>query len=360
MNRGLSVKINNISFSENNIKSEAINQIKKKISDPFLKKFTLQVLQNVLEHNYVNTDKYSKTFPLNKQTCNKNNNNNNFNVNFNQNNILSSSNHIQNLNNNVQNIKNNSKFAEQYSINYIKNSKFINNSEHKMIKKEYRQKYDYGTIYYEVYKTNDNKLIKKYYYDEIINLVDFVVETSFQIAAYYETIACTKCNSDNIKIIVPKILFCANVKNQEGNFPEKYVYFIEMEFVPMQITLQKIIDTFEMKPNFCGKIKNIIEYIDNCLKEHHIYHNDLNPENIGFSIDSDDKIKKLYLIDFGQAADTINSPTIQFGEIKYRCTCKRKRSNNCNNNLNNISNNKLNKCSICKLAVYREKKHNVL
>ncbi len=360
MNRGLSVKINNISFSENNIKSEAISQIKKKILNPFLQKFTLQVLENVLEHKNVNTDKYSDLFPLNKKSCNENiNKNNNFNINFNNNNILGTSNNIQNINN-IEITNNNINFNEELTINYINKAKYVNGSRQKMIKKEYRQKYDYGTVYYEVYKTNDNKLIKMYYYNEIINLVDFVIETSFQIAAYYETIACTKCNSDNIKIIVPKIFFSGCVRNREGKFPEKYVYFIEMEFVPMQITLQKIIDTFEMKPSFCGKIKNIIEYVDDCLKEHHIYHNDLNPENIGFSIDSNNKIKKLYLIDFGQAADTINSPTIQFGEIKYRCTCKRKRNNNCRNISNNNSKNNLNKCTICKLAVYREKKHNVL
>ncbi len=356
MNRGLSVKINNIRFTENNIKTEAVTEIKKRISNPFLQKFTLEILDNVLNYKEINTDKYFKSFD--KRKCNTNKNNN-FNINFSNNNILASSNNVKLnfLNDNNISSPNDNKFSEQFSIDYINSVRYNNKSNHKMIKREHRQKYNYGTVYYEVYKTREDKLIKKYYYDEIINLVDFVVETSFQIAAYYGTILCTKCNSENIKIIVPKILFCANVRNNELNFPEKYIYFIEMEFIPMQITLQKIIDTFEMKPSFCGKIKNIIEYIDNCLKEHHIYHNDLNPENIGFSIDNNNKIKKLYLIDFGQAADTINSPTIQYGEIKYRCTCKRKRNNNCNKK--NQSDNS-NECSICKLSLFREKKNNML
>ena len=355
MQRGLSVKINNNVLSNNNIQSEATSQIIKKISDPFLQKFSLQILKNVLEHKEINTDNYSNLFKDSKRTCNTSNNqNNNFNIRFEDNNIIATSNNVLNIKTN-----NNSNFAEQFSINYIQNSKFINNNNHKMIKKEYRQKYDYGTIYYEVYKVNEHKLIKKYYYNEIVNLVDFIIETTFQIASYYETISCRKCNNENIQIVVPKILFCANVKNKEKNFPEKYIYFIEMEFVPIQITLQKIIDTFEMKPSFCRKIKNIIEYIDNCLKEHHIFHNDLNPENIGFSMDKEEKIKKLYLIDFGQASDEIDSPTIQFGEIKYRCTCKRKRSNNCNKSNSNNSTNS-NECSICRLAVFREKKHNIL
>jgi serine/threonine protein kinase len=174
---------------------------------------------------------------------------------------------------------------------------------------------------YEIYH-DDKSFFKLYQFNDHENYVNFILEITFQIYAYYNLQDYS--SERNIILTTPKILRCYKTeKFRNLDFIEtlgaskyNYVFYIEMERAEGE-TLKNI--SLQLK-NQCNLFIGIIQKLDIFLKEHGIFHNDLNMENILIKI-SNGKIEKITIIDFGQSLDKPHiDPRAQF---KYNCNLKK-------------------------------------
>ena len=169
----------------------------------------------------------------------------------------------------------------------------------------------------------DNKIIKILYYNQCEKpnikkeLVNEIIMQQYAYKLFNNTL-------NLIKIRIPKILNYSNFINENNNDEnKKYCFIIEMELANNCFPLSNYIER-NISTNKCNKIIRIINFIENELKRHNIYHNDLTPGNILLNIDTlNNDIITIWIIDFGESTYYENegkrySENV-FGKRKYIC-----------------------------------------
>jgi hypothetical protein len=233
----------------------------------------------------------------------------------------------------------NSAIGSSNSLNIEKEEieKYVyNNTDRDFINEKFREIIMGNQLFYRIYKKN-NKFIKLYRYNDFMNYVNLILEITFQIYSYNILKLC----STDIELTTSKILKCYKINTTEINEYKnmhRNIFYIEMDMVEDGILLQDIKNN--IKNNKCTSFVRLIHYLDDCLKTHGIYHNDLNPGNIFLSTNANGNIVKITIIDFGQSLDKLNGPSKVHGIINYNCNTnsklKMKRLKNMNTNFSNV------------------------
>jgi hypothetical protein len=180
---------------------------------------------------------------------------------------------------------------------------------------KFNSNYSKKNIYYTIYKKKeDNNFFKIYELMTEYQYFRIILEISYQIYSYY---VLESIQNNNFIIKVPEII---NVKQSSNNIFTKVL--IEMEGIKGKSLKDKIFKKVE-----CQKILNIIIFINNFLKEHNIFHNDLHSENIYISTYNGKII--IGIIDFGETTNSLRKNNKFF---TYKCKSV---LNNKSNNLNN-------------------------